>query len=117
MKVVALLAALMAVCLAEQDDRHNPPKVLVYSRDPGQFGKENILICRASDFHPPDITIVLTRNGVAIPNANQTDLAFKKDWRFHLTTSVKFTPVSGEEYNCKVTHGKITNHYAWESNM
>lgn len=114
--VAACLAALIAVCLAEES-KHTAPKVVVYSSDPGEYGKDNILICRASGFHPPDITIELLKDGAVIPKANQTDLAFKKDWRFHLTTSVKFTPVRGEEYTCRVVHGMIAKVYAWETNM
>lgn len=99
-----------------------PPKVQVYSHKPGEFGKENTLICYVSEFHPPDITIQLFKDGKEITNANQTDLAFKQNWHFHLTKSAFFTPISGEKYLCKVTHGKTVKDYAWgklavESNM
>lgn len=90
-----------------------PPKVQVYSHKPGEFGKENILICHVSEFHPPDITIQLLKDGGEIPNANQTDLAFKKNWHFHLTKTAAFTPVVGEKYSCKVTHGSTVKDYAW----
>ncbi|KAG7236827.1 hypothetical protein INR49_000204 [Caranx melampygus] len=65
----------------------SPPKVQVYSRNPGEFGKENTLICHVTNFHPPDISIQLMKDGQEIPNAMQTDLAFKQDWHFHLTKS------------------------------
>uniref|UniRef100_A0A4W5LQE5 Beta-2-microglobulin n=1 Tax=Hucho hucho TaxID=62062 RepID=A0A4W5LQE5_9TELE len=63
---------------------HAPPKVQVYSRNPGEYGKDNTLICHVSGFHPPDISIQLLKNGVEIPDAKQTDLAFEQGWQFHL---------------------------------
>lgn len=89
------------------------PKVQVYSRNPGKFGSENILICHVSGFHPPDITIQLMKDEQELPHAQQTDLAFKQDWHFHLTKNVAFTPQDGEKYSCKVTHGQKVSHYAW----
>ncbi|KAL1269327.1 hypothetical protein QQF64_031616 [Cirrhinus molitorella] len=79
--VVAVLVFLSASCLAKQSD----PKVQVYSRNPGEYGKPNVLICYVSGFHPPDITIELLRNGQEITGSNQTDLAFEQGWQFHLT--------------------------------
>ncbi|CAF94241.1 unnamed protein product [Tetraodon nigroviridis] len=52
-----------------------------------------------------------------LKNANQTDLAFKQDWHFHLTKSVFFTPERGEKYICKVTHGDKVQKFEWESSM
>ncbi|XP_072233321.1 beta-2-microglobulin [Leuresthes tenuis] len=117
MKPILCLVALFATLLSSVDSKETPPKVQVYSRDPGEFGKQNTLICHVSNFHPPDITIELTEDGNVLPDAKQTDLAFKQDWHFHLTKSVAFTPVDGHKYNCRVTHGKTTKEYAWESNM
>lgn len=90
-----------------------PPKVQVYSSKPGEFGKENTLICHVNDFHPPDINIQLLKDGVEIPNAAQTDLAFETGWHFHLTRSVAFTPQKEQKYSCRVTHGTTTKDYAW----
>lgn len=90
-----------------------PPKVQIYSRDPGEYGTGNTLICHVSNFHPPDIEIKLFKDGVEIPGAKQTDLAFRKDWRFHLTKNVAFKPQKGEEYTCKVTHGGRESTYSW----
>lgn len=90
-----------------------PPKVQVYSRDPGEFGQENTLICHVSNFHPPDITIQLLKNGEELSGAKQTDLAFKQDWHFHLTKNAPFKPVAGENYLCRVTHGGTRKDYAW----
>lgn len=71
------------------------------------------MICHVTGFHPPDISITLEKNGVEIPDAKQTDLVFKQDWHFHLTKNVGFTPVQGDKYTCKVTHGTNTRLYAW----
>ncbi|XP_069572251.1 beta-2-microglobulin-like [Brachyistius frenatus] len=116
MKFAVFLAALAAV-YCSVDAKHTPPKVLLYSRNAGEFGKDNILICHVSDFHPPDITIQLMKDGVEIPNAEQTDLAFKANWHFHLTRNVPFTPVAGEKFSCRVTHGTKVTEHAWEPNM
>lgn len=48
-----------------------------------------------------------------MPSAMQTDLAFKRDWHFHLTKNVDFTPQDGDKYSCKVTHGLVSKDYAW----
>ncbi|XP_008277005.1 beta-2-microglobulin [Stegastes partitus] len=116
MKLVLFAAAVAALyCLV--DSKHTPPKVQVYSRNPGQFGNENTLICHVSNFHPPDITIELLKNGAELPDATQTDLAFKHDWHFHLTKSAPFTPAEGTKYTCRVTHGGVSKDYEWEPKM
>lgn len=95
-----------------------PPKVQVYSRNPGNFGQNNSLICHVSGFHPPHIKIELLKGEVEIPEAKQTDLAFDQSWQFHLTKTAPFTPLGGEIYQCRVTHHlskpKI---YTWEPDM
>ncbi|KAK5849149.1 hypothetical protein PBY51_008813 [Eleginops maclovinus] len=116
MKLLLCVAALVAVTFA-QDTKHTAPKVQVYSYGPAEFGKDNTLICHVSGFHPPDITIEVMKDDEELRNAKQTDLAFKKNWHFHLTKSVPFTPQKGEKYTCKVTHGPTVKHYAWDPNM
>lgn len=93
------------------------PKVQVYSRNPGMYGKENVLICHVSGFQPPEITIELQKNNVVIPHAKQTDLAFEDSWQFHLTKSVPFNPQSGEEYKCVVTHLGKPKTFIWEADV
>lgn len=90
-----------------------PPKVQVYSRNVGLYGQKNVLICHASGFHPPDITIKLKKNGQEIPGATQTDLSFEQAWDFQLTKHVDFLPQSGEEYTCEVNHMSSTKTYTW----
>ncbi|CAJ1055694.1 beta-2-microglobulin [Xyrichtys novacula] len=115
MKLLLSLFALVAVCSALQS--RTAPKVVVYSRDPGEFGKDNTLICHVSNFYPPNLKIVLEKDGVELEKANQTDLAFNQNWHFHLTKSVAFKPNSGEKFICRVIHDTETKDYAWEPNM
>ncbi|TRZ03918.1 hypothetical protein DNTS_011097 [Danionella cerebrum] len=91
------------------------PKVQVYSRSTGEYGKKNTLICYASHFHPPDISIDLLKNGKEIPGSIQTDLAFEMGWSFYLTKYVDFLPQPGEEYTCRVRHLTTTNTYIWDT--
>uniref|UniRef100_A0A8C1JYQ5 Beta-2-microglobulin n=1 Tax=Cyprinus carpio TaxID=7962 RepID=A0A8C1JYQ5_CYPCA len=109
---VVALVLLSASCFAKQ----SAPKVQVYSRNPGEYGKKNVLICYVSGFHPPDITIELLKNKVEIPGSQQTDLAFEQGWQFHLTKFVDFTPQPGEEYSCRVRHMTDTKSYTWGEN-
>ncbi|XP_043103430.1 beta-2-microglobulin, like [Puntigrus tetrazona] len=110
---VVALVLLSAICFAKK----SPPKVQVYSRNPGEYGKKNVLICYVSDFHPPDITITLKKNGQEIQNSHQTDLAFEQGWKFHLTRYVDFTPQLGEDYTCEVNHMNEKKSYTWEADM
>ncbi|XP_017551836.1 beta-2-microglobulin, like [Pygocentrus nattereri] len=107
----------LAVLSASSFAKVSSPKVQVYSRNPGEYGKENVLICHVSGFHPPDITIDLLKNGAEIQNTKQTDLAFEQGWQFHLTKSAAFNPSSGETYTCRVKHMDKTNMYSWEPDM
>ncbi|XP_072529205.1 beta-2-microglobulin-like [Salminus brasiliensis] len=115
-----LLLSFVVACVlyVSTQAKESHPKVQVYSYSPGEFGKENVLICHVSGFHPPDISIELLKNGVEIPNAKQTDLAFEQGWKFHLTRSVAFTPQKNEEYACSVRHMKKSpQKYSWEPDM
>uniref|UniRef100_A0A672H5R6 Beta-2-microglobulin n=1 Tax=Salarias fasciatus TaxID=181472 RepID=A0A672H5R6_SALFA len=116
MKVLLWISALVSpgcCCLSSTA----PPKVQVYSRNPGEFGKQNTFICHVSNFHPPDISIELLMDGAELPNSQQTDLSFKQDWHFHLTKSAAFTPEDGRKTLCRVTHGSKVTDFAWEPNM
>lgn len=116
MKFVLCLVALAAV-YCSVDSKYSPPTVQVYSEKPAKYGEKNVLICNVKDFHPPDLVIQLLMDGQEIPHADQTDLAFKETWQFHLTKSVTFTPRDGQKYSCRVTHGDKENNHAWEPNM
>ncbi|XP_040886187.1 beta-2-microglobulin-like [Toxotes jaculatrix] len=106
------------LCLPEPSrTTEHPPKVQVYSRNPGQFDKPNVFICHASGFHPPEIRIELLKNGGEIPGAKQTDLAFEETWYYHLTKHVPFTPQKGELFSCRVTHMGKSKTYNWEADV
>ncbi|XP_020494434.1 beta-2-microglobulin [Labrus bergylta] len=115
MKLFLSLFVLVAVCSAQQ--KHTHPKVQVYSSARGEFGNKNTLICHVSGFYPPDLTITLLKGDKELAGCNQTDLAFNKNWHFHLTRSVDFSPTTGDEYTCRVQHGSNIHNYAWEPNM
>ncbi|KAK7879592.1 hypothetical protein WMY93_033695 [Mugilogobius chulae] len=76
-------------CLCFAKD--SPPKVQIYTRDPGHYDKPNILICHASGFYPPELDLKLLQDGKEIPGAHQTDLAFEEDWYYHLTNTLTST--------------------------
>ncbi|XP_037549983.1 beta-2-microglobulin [Nematolebias whitei] len=116
MKEIVIVAVLL--CLSNFSSATKAsPKVQVYSRNPGEFGKANVLICHVSGFHPPEIRIELLKNDVEIPGSNQTDLAFEENWHYHLTRHVPFTPKEGDRFKCRVTHVDDTKIYEWEPDM
>ncbi|KAA0855357.1 hypothetical protein EYC92_26080 [Enterobacter hormaechei] len=117
-KMRALVSfALFCVLYISVQGKVSSPKIQVYSHYPGEYGKENTLICYVSNFHPPDISIELLKNGEVIADAQQTDLAFEKGWQFHLTKSVSFKPEKSDEYSCRVKHMSDNKTIVWESNM
>ncbi|KAK1790437.1 hypothetical protein P4O66_014333 [Electrophorus voltai] len=116
MKPFLFFAVVCAFYISVQA-KSSPPKVQVYSYSPGEFDKENVLICHVSDFHPADIEIDLLKNGIVIPNANQTDLSFSQGWKFYLTKSVPFKPKKSDDYCCKVKHMSEVKKYMWEPDM
>nr|XP_020457174.1 beta-2-microglobulin-like [Monopterus albus] len=117
MKAVVRLVLLTLLILGSSMARELAPKVQVYSRKPGDFGKPNVLICHTTGFHPPVISIELLKNGQVIPGVRQTDLAFEENWHYHLTSFVDFIPKNGDEYTCKVTHNGKPKTYIWEPDV
>ncbi|XP_077355517.1 beta-2-microglobulin-like [Festucalex cinctus] len=117
MKLVFIFAALAAVYWTV-DSKYQSPTVQVYSHKPGKFGEKNTLICHVSQFHPPDITIQLFKNGKEIANATESDLSFEKNWHFHLTKHIEFTPMRDDKYICRVIHASDhPKNIDWEPNM
>ncbi|XP_061663387.1 beta-2-microglobulin [Syngnathoides biaculeatus] len=117
MKFVPVLA-LMAALYWTADSKFQSPTVQVYSYKPGQYGMPNSLICHVSQFHPPDITVKLFKNGRELPDAAESDLSFEKNWQFHLTKHAPFTPNKEDKYYCQVIHASTpSKNIDWEPNM
>ncbi|XP_072309475.1 beta-2-microglobulin-like [Eucyclogobius newberryi] len=93
------------------------PKVQIYTRAPGHYDEENILICHASGFYPPELELQLLHDGKVMEGTNQSDLAFEEDWFYHLTRHAHFTPTKGHQYSCGVTHRGHTKTYHWEADV
>nr|Q9GKM2.1 RecName: Full=Beta-2-microglobulin; Flags: Precursor [Trichosurus vulpecula]AAG28390.1 beta-2 microglobulin [Trichosurus vulpecula] len=102
---IFILALLGQLCfLPYLDAITSSPKVQVYSRHPVDSNKENFVNCFVSGFHPPQITIELSKDGEKIPKVEESDLSFSNDWTFNRLVSAPFDPNSRSEYTCKVTH-------------
>lgn len=118
MKIFCFSIIVGLFCFADASEiSEAPPKVQVYSRRPGEFGKANTLICHVSSFHPPEIRIELLQNGKEMQEAKQTDLAFEEDWQYYLTKHVPFTPSKGDEFACRVTHMGKPKMFSWEPDV
>ncbi|XP_074554938.1 beta-2-microglobulin-like [Halichoeres trimaculatus] len=111
--IVAVLLCVLYHTVRSRSD--NACKVNIYTRHLGVWEKENVLICHVSKISPPpEIRLDLLKNGVVIPNTNQSDLAFDGEWEYYLTKHVDFTPLKGERYTCRVCLNGKTSHYEWE---
>ncbi|XP_051912220.1 beta-2-microglobulin [Hippocampus zosterae] len=109
---------ILAAVYWKVDSKIQSPMVQVYSHKPGKFGEPNILICHVSQFHPPDITIQLFKNGKEMVDAIEADLSFGKNWHFHLTKHAPFTPMRDDKYICKVTHSSDPPKFIdWDPSM
>ncbi|XP_029016941.1 beta-2-microglobulin-like [Betta splendens] len=97
--------------------KKHSPKVQVYSRNPEELGKPNVIICHVSGFYPPQIKIDILKNDAVIPTTNQTDLAFDDNWQYYLTKHTRFTPSAKDKYACRVTHLEQPKTYVWEPDM
>lgn len=90
------------------------PEVQVYLRHPTGKGKENVIQCYASKFHPPDIKATLFKNGQVMTNAEVKDMGFDRDWTFRYLTYATFTPAPGDKMECHVSHQGIVKKYTLE---
>ncbi|NWH38917.1 B2MG protein, partial [Chloropsis hardwickii] len=107
--VLALLALLGLGAAAEA------PKVEVYARSRAEEGKENILHCFVTGFHPPRIDIELLKNGQPMPGVTYGDLSFNEKWQFQRLVYVSFIPTKGDSFACKVAHSTMAEPavYRW----
>ncbi|NWV18315.1 B2MG protein, partial [Origma solitaria] len=107
--VLALMALLGLGAAAET------PKVEVYARSRAEEGKENILHCFVTGFHPPQIDIELLKNGEPIPGVKYGDLSFNDKWQFQRLVYVPFTPTKDDIFTCRVAHSTMAEPrtYRW----
>ncbi|KAM9310451.1 beta-2-microglobulin-like [Pholidichthys leucotaenia] len=118
MKALTFAVAVVLLCFVDLiKTKEAPPKVQVYTREPGKPEKPNTFICHVSGFHPPEITIELLKNGKEMPDAKQTDLAFEENWFYHMTKHVPFTPTKEDEFACRVTHLGKPRIFHWDPDM
>ncbi|XP_067412117.1 beta-2-microglobulin [Emydura macquarii macquarii] len=96
-------ALLLLLGLAGLEATTSTPKVHVYSRNPVEYGKENVLNCYVEAFHPPNIKIELLKNDVKM-ESEMSDLSFGDDWTFQRLVHAKIVPNGKDIYECRVEH-------------
>ncbi|XP_039621012.1 beta-2-microglobulin-like [Polypterus senegalus] len=118
MNILVALAVFGAV-LCSVSAKEGKPKVQIYSKFPGEYGKDNVLICHVSGFHPPNIKVKLIKNDADIPGTKTSDLAFRRTWDFYLTQSVPFVPNKNDRYSCVVDHSTLSSPsiFTWDPDM
>ncbi|XP_032927067.1 beta-2-microglobulin [Catharus ustulatus] len=113
----ALVLSLLALlALLGQEAAGEAPKVEVYARSRAEEGKENILHCFVTGFHPPKIDIELLKNDKPIPDVKYGDLSFDEKWQFQRLVYVPFVPTRGDTFSCRVAHSTMAEPriYRWE---
>lgn len=91
------------------------PKVEVYARSRAEEGKENILHCFVTGFHPPKIDIELLKNGNPISGVMYGDLSFNEKWQFQRLVYAPFIPTREDTFVCRVAHSTMAEPriYRW----
>ncbi|NWV91587.1 B2MG protein, partial [Machaerirhynchus nigripectus] len=113
---LGVLALLALLCLgAASEGSGEAPKVEVYARSRAEEGKENILHCFITGFHPPKIDIELLKNGERIPGITYGDLSFNERWQFQRLVYAPFTPTREDTFVCRVAHSTMPEprNYQW----
>uniref|UniRef100_A0A8D2P6D3 Beta-2-microglobulin n=1 Tax=Zosterops lateralis melanops TaxID=1220523 RepID=A0A8D2P6D3_ZOSLA len=92
------------------------PKVEVYARNRAEEGKENVLHCFITGFHPPKIDIELLKNGEPMPGVTYGDLSFNEKWQFQRLVYAPFIPTREDIFTCRVVHSSMAGPatYRWE---
>ncbi|XP_067305595.1 RLA class II histocompatibility antigen, DP alpha-1 chain [Pseudorasbora parva] len=83
-----------------------PPNTLLYTKSDVKPGVENTLICSVTNFHPPPVNILWTRNGepVSEEEVSQTQYYSNQDFSFRVFSYLDFSPERGDIYGCTVRH-------------
>uniref|UniRef100_A0A8C8VK17 Beta-2-microglobulin n=1 Tax=Pelusios castaneus TaxID=367368 RepID=A0A8C8VK17_9SAUR len=100
---------LVLLGLAGLEATQRAPKIHVYSRNPAENGKENVLNCYVEGFHPPNIHVKLLKNGEEMQGVKMNDLSFGDDWTFQRLVYVPFTPNGHDQYDCAVEHSALVS--------
>ncbi|XP_062894930.1 beta-2-microglobulin-like [Mobula hypostoma] len=108
---VLILLSLGLICVANVSS----PQVNVYTYKPLVTGEDNVLLCHAKEFSPPNIKLELLQDGLLIPNTKQSDISFEQNWKFKLTSYVEISPKEGVQYACRVLHNGVNKTVKLES--
>ncbi|NXD23089.1 B2MG protein, partial [Spelaeornis formosus] len=101
------LGVLALLGLLGLDAASEAPNVEVYTRFRAEEGKENVLQCFISGFHPRKIDIELLKNGEPIPGVKYGDLTFNEKWQFQLLVYAPFIPTREDVFTCRVVHSTM----------
>ncbi|NXV07475.1 B2MG protein, partial [Cettia cetti] len=101
------LGVLLLLALPGLEAAGEEPKVEVYARSRAEEGKENILQCFITGFHPPKIDIELLKNGEPMPGVTYGDLSFNEEWKFQRLVYAPFFPTREDIFSCKVVHSTM----------
>nr|CAD32269.2 novel protein similar to MHC class II alpha chain [Danio rerio] len=81
------------------------PHSSVYPKDDVELGVQNSLICHATGFYPPSITISWKKNNNNVTESiNLSQYRPRADGSFNIFSTLKFTPAEGDIYSCTVNH-------------
>ncbi|NXR36688.1 B2MG protein, partial [Zosterops hypoxanthus] len=107
--------ALLALPGLEAAGETESPKVEVYARNRAEEGKENVLHCFITGFHPPKIDIELLKNGEPMPDVTYGDLSFNEKWQFQRLVYAPFIPTREDVFTCRVVHSSMAGPatYRW----
>ncbi|XP_066052493.1 beta-2-microglobulin [Chamaea fasciata] len=113
---VLTLGVLVLLALPGLEAAGESPKVEVYARSRAEEGKENVLHCFITGFHPPKIDIDLLKNGEPMPGVTYGDLSFNEKWQFQRLVYAPFIPTREDIFTCKVQHSTMPAPatYRWE---
>ncbi|NXN13458.1 DRA protein, partial [Indicator maculatus] len=96
------------------------PEVAVFSMDPVELGKPNILICYVDKFWPSVLSITWLRNGQEVTLGVLESVFYRRaDYRFRKFSYLPIVPAPGDDYHCRVEHWGQSNHTLrhWDPQM
>ncbi|MBN3296854.1 HB2C protein, partial [Amia calva] len=88
-------------------DRRVAPTVWVGSSKPVGSKTPNVLVCYASGFYPPQITVSWLRNGEEVKGITSSEMLPGGDWTYQVHVYLETPTQSGEKYTCRVQHSSL----------